>query len=124
MIVVMTFSLYFPTVSVRPDRHSGFGANRFASAFGAADWMHPKSRDAPDDRLDVIRGNQPGAFELARRVLVAWAPQEVLVVEAMRRVVSAAIADVIVDRPVGRRELVRRMGEARDHRHRMANFRN
>ena len=60
----------------------------------------------------MIRGDQPRALELPRRVLVARAPQEILVVEAVRGVVPAAVAGVIVDHPVGRRELVGRMGEA------------
>ena len=68
----------------------------------------------------MIDGDQPRAFELARRVLVARAPQEVLVVEAVVRIVPAAVAGVVVDHAVGRVELVGRMGEAADHHHRRA----
>jgi hypothetical protein len=52
----------------------------------------------PLDRLpDLLGGNQPGAFELPRRPGMAWAPQEIVVVEAVVRVVPAAVAGVVVD---------------------------
>jgi len=61
----------------------------------------------PADRLpDLLGGNQPGAFELPRRPGMARTPQEIVVVEAVVRVVPAAVAGVVVDDPVGRRELV------------------
>src|SRR3954452_13390464 len=68
--------------------------------------------DLLDRLLNLLGGDQPGAFELARRPGMARAPQEIVVVEAVARVVPAAIAGVIIDDPVGRRELVGRRGEA------------
>ena len=68
----------------------------------------------------MLDGDQPRALELARRVLVARAPQEIVVVEAVLRVVPAAVAGVVVDDAIGRIEFVGRMGEARDHHHRGA----
>ena len=55
-----------------------------------------KTRQALERGFHVIDRDQPRAFELARRVLVARAPQEVLVVEAKMR----NLAGVIVDQPV------------------------
>src|SRR6185369_14797519 len=57
------------------------------------------------DRLpDLLGGDQPRAFELPWRPGMARAPQKIMVVEAVVRVVPAAVAGVIVDDPVGRRE--------------------
>ena len=68
-------------------------------------------------RLHLLDRDEARAFELARRVLVAWAPEEILVIEAMARIVPATVAGVMVDDSIGGDELVERMGEARDHHH-------
>src|SRR5258708_22216933 len=80
---------------------------RFLHALRVGDALTGAEGGDPADRLlDVIDGDQARAFELARRALVARAPQEVLVVEAMVRIVPAAVAGVIVDHAIGRVELV------------------
>src|SRR5262249_37144442 len=71
-------------------------------------------RHGTDDALHMLRRDEPRAFELPRRVLLARAPEEILVVEAHQRIVPAAIAGVVVDDAVRRRELIGRMGEATD----------
>src|SRR4051812_8720065 len=68
-----------------------------------------------DHLLEVLSRDEARAFELTRRIGVTRAPQEIVVVEAVARVVPAAVAGVIVDDPVRRRELVGRMREAADH---------
>ena len=77
-----------------------------------------ESRNAADRRFDMLGGDGPRALELTWRARVAGAPQEIVVIEAALRVVPAAIAGVVVDHPIGRGELVRRVGEATDHDHR------
>src|SRR5712691_4499162 len=52
-------------------------------------------RNLADRLLHMVDRDQPRAFELTRRVLVSRAVEEVLVVEAMVRVVPAAVAGVI-----------------------------
>src|SRR5437763_14506864 len=64
--------------------------------------------DLLDRLLDLLGGDQPGAFELSRRPGMAGTPQEIVVVEAGVRVVPAAIAGGVVDDPVGGRGLVGR----------------
>src|SRR5580704_6550519 len=71
-------------------------------------------RDARDRGLDVVGGNQPGAFELSRCPLVARAAHEIGLVKHQFAVVPAAVAGVIIDHPVGRREFVDRVSEAAD----------
>src|SRR5262249_2030245 len=88
--------------------------------------MHASARrpsepwNGPDHRLDVLGRDETRALELERRVLVARAPQEVLVVEAMARIVPAAVAGVEVDDAVGRSKLICRVREAGDHHDRNA----
>src|SRR4051812_15921406 len=70
--------------------------------------------DLLDRLLDLLGGDQPRAFELPRRSGMTRAPQEIMMVEAVVRVVPAAVAGMVVDDPVGGRELVGRRGEAAD----------
>src|SRR6516165_3029644 len=70
---------------------------------------------ATDHILDLLGGDQPGAFELAWRVLVTRTPQVILVVEAHAHIVPTTIAGVVVDDPVWRGELIGRVGETADH---------
>src|SRR5438270_11287535 len=70
--------------------------------------------DLLDRLLDLLGGDQPGAFELSRRSRMPRAPQKIVMVEAMVRVVPAAVAGVVVDDPVGRRRFVSRRGETAD----------
>ena len=86
----------------------------------ASGLVRAKAGNGPDRRLDLLGGDEPRAFELARRVLVARAPQKIAVIEAMAHVVPAAVAGVLVDDAVRRIEFVGRVGEARDHHHRRA----
>src|SRR5262249_52053289 len=76
-----------------------------------------KAWNAPDYFLHMLDRDQTRAFELAWRALVARTPEEVLVVEPVRRVVPAAVAGVVVDHPPGRLDLGGRMREAADHHH-------
>src|SRR5262249_33689301 len=62
----------------------------------------PEPGDALDRRLDLIGGDQTRALELARGVLVARAPEEILVVEAHPDTVPAGIAGVIIDHAIRR----------------------
>jgi hypothetical protein len=50
--------------------------------------------------------DQARALELPRRVLIAGAPQKVLVIEPDPHVNSAGIAGAIVDHPIGRLEFI------------------
>ena len=80
--------------------------------------MLSKARDGADDGLDVVGGNQPRTFELARCVLVARAPEEVLVVKSVPWIVPAAIAGVVIHHAIRRGKFIQRMGETADHYHR------
>lgn len=79
-----------------------------------------KAWNSSNDRFHQIGRNQARALELARRVLVARTPKEILVIEPDVRFVPAAVAGMIIDDPVGSCELVDRVGEAGDHHHRSA----
>src|SRR5260370_14291268 len=70
-------------------------------------------RDLADGLLDVIDGDQARAFELAQRALVPRTPQEVLLVEAMMRIVLAAVAVVVLDHALRRCEPIQMMGKSR-----------
>src|SRR5215831_1630514 len=52
----------------------------------------PKSRNRPDRRLHLLGSDEPRAFELPRRVLVARTPQKVLVIKLHPHIVPAGIA--------------------------------
>jgi hypothetical protein len=87
----------------------------------------PRARHQRSDRGhaldgvdDLMRGDQPAAFEHPRRVLVARTPEEIRPVagiEGRRVVVPAAVAAMPVDHAVWGGEFIGRMGEARDHHH-------
>ena len=64
---------------------------------------------------DVRACDQARAFEVPRRILMLRTPHEIVVLETDRGVIPTAVAGVPVDHPVGRVELIRRVGKAADH---------
>ena len=52
---------------------------------------------------------------MPRRVLVSWAPHEIIMLEPQGGIIPAAVARVPIDHAVGRCELIGRVGEAADH---------
>lgn len=77
-----------------------------------------KTRDATDNRLYLLGRDETRALELARRILMARAGEEVVAIEIGERVVPAAVAGVIIDDPVRGREFVAGMSESGDHNNR------
>ena len=77
-------------------------------------------RDALQRCYDLPSGDEPRALELSWRTLVARAPQEIVMVEAVMRIVPAAIANVIIDDAIRRLEFVDGMRKAGDHHNRRA----
>ena len=112
MFVVAT--LFVSRLFVVCCRTSSLTSRLALAALAALVVERAKAGDALERGFHVVDRDQPRAFELARRVLVPRAPQEILVVEAVVRVVPAAVAGVVVDHPVGRGEFSARMAEAAD----------
>jgi hypothetical protein len=82
--------------------------------------VNSKTRNSLQRRFYLFCSDEPRTFKLPWRAGMTWTPQKILVVEAMRRIVPAAVAGVIVDHPIGRGEFIERMREAGDHHHRNA----
>src|ERR1700683_1947324 len=63
----------------------------------------------------MLGGDKTGALELPRRIFVARAPQEILVIEPVANIIPATIAGMIIDHPIGCIKFVRRVRESRNH---------
>ena len=77
--------------------------------------MRAKARNGFDHLRHLRCRDKPRAFKLPRRVGVARAPQEILVIEGELRIVPTGVAGVPIDDPIRGRKFRGGMAEARDH---------
>ena len=62
----------------------------------------------------MVDRDEPRAFELPRRILMARTPQKVVVIEPQCWIVPAAVTRMVIDDPILRVEFVERVRESRN----------
>ena len=75
-------------------------------------------RDFFDRGYHLFCGDELGTFKMPVGTFVARTPQKVKVVKIQSHIVPTAVAGVIVDHPVRRFKLIRRMRKTGNHHHR------